>query len=1191
MVMEENREELMESSAKIPVDNELSSPLLQQIDNVIIQNLEYPWKDIEDTKPTDLEYELFCGALESFWSKPLIELIDDWTISMETILPTIRSSIRIYTKAASCEEKVREMDIELARWVEFGLSSNHSISYAGNNQMIMIGCSLTKQLSAMHEKDLSVTFCTSKYLHYIMDIISSKQHYSSTRCEAAQALLGILFHPSISWKFMATEIEGNKYTPYEQIIHLFMKPEQDVPLDLLVVLQKIASYFAFKYNTDVIINCTQRLFVEEDCDVDVDTTQLFSSFKILNNFFSKIRDDFSYMSRTAHRTVVENCLIPHVCAHVASPSQDARIRYLAIRCLQLLCDFDGTDITGAVFLSHMGAQTVSLVGRLLQQLSEDSKEKSLLPYALRAIVLVDKLAASNEKCVPVIDVPERVTILQNMLHMLLVEEGRLAMISALSFGDNPKHLLHMCDLQKSILTPEGHIVDDIKTRFRQTATYGYLCEILFALARNQSDGMFWRMHGPEIIKLIDCNLISAATSLKHWLEPFREELALGRNINTLNFLTMRLTYHSEKYVEGDPPLALVTVLRLIDAVLDEPEDATLFDVSSDEIRFDYYAKFYEDDGLEKIRNVLDVANTEQSKRVHYRCTALTGDSYIYCQFVRSAANIMCKLLSSLQAINQNPDKLIIDTLLRTYTLCCMDEASSDRIVRETIINSIALFIFPILSDRQGLRRAGQRSFLELFLNSGFERPPNFFATLDILLQLFPLPSDLLANVIGINVQEITSVEKLWSDRILEHEKQLQFAIMLGISSSQRLKRRLFDLFKRLAYCSENNALCLIDILIKQSLRMLTSSAHTAVIDAFEDDIVEEESNVRFGNAVDLVTASFYAFLATCSGEFMLRNSMVIIISQRRSYIPTLLKFFKLASPKTSPHVSFQTHVIKIFRNLCIADNNFDGKIDCLPRDVYIKICDNLVEHFGNGQHNIETIMLAMESVCSIGHSSAFGRAVINNAVISNEGALLRLMDRVLMGEPIDKLLFELATQLVDLFENVLKKDSVRFLAMKLQSSTNSEPHSLVRLKNQLTELNCSKDMLLSLQRALDASTQAESVEALPEDLEAYEWPENVTTVQQVDSRQITNYHVKDLLNSDNGNFHDNAALSTVDLNMLNEEFFPETVLISAKKSASPVQPQSINSVPKWKTFNFEGPKRKRPYTTKKILMRPKIRRY
>lgn len=138
-----------------------------------------------------------------------------------------------------------------------------------------------------------------------------------------------------------------------------------------------------------------------------------------------------------------------------------------------------------------------------------------------------------------IDAPERVTVLQNMLHMLLVEEGRLAMISALSFGDNLKHLLHMCDLQKSLLTSDGHTDDDIKTRFRQTATYGYLCEILFALARNQSSGIFWRKHGPEISKLIDCNLISAATSLKHWLEPFREELALGGDINTLNFLTMR----------------------------------------------------------------------------------------------------------------------------------------------------------------------------------------------------------------------------------------------------------------------------------------------------------------------------------------------------------------------------------------------------------------------------------------------------------------------------------------------------------------------------------------------------------------------------------------------------------------------------------------------------------------------------
>lgn len=138
-----------------------------------------------------------------------------------------------------------------------------------------------------------------------------------------------------------------------------------------------------------------------------------------------------------------------------------------------------------------------------------------------------------------IDAPERVAVLQNMLHMLLVEEGRFAMISALSFGDNLKHLLHICDLQKLVLTSEGHVDDDIKTRFRQTTTYGYLCEILFALARNQSSGAFWRKYGPKINKLMDCNLISAATSLKQWLEPFREELALGENINTLNFLIMR----------------------------------------------------------------------------------------------------------------------------------------------------------------------------------------------------------------------------------------------------------------------------------------------------------------------------------------------------------------------------------------------------------------------------------------------------------------------------------------------------------------------------------------------------------------------------------------------------------------------------------------------------------------------------
>lgn len=136
---------------------------------------------------------------------------------------------------------------------------------------------------------------------------------------------------------------------------------------------------------------------------------------------------------------------------------------------------------------------------------------------------------------------------------------------------------------------------------------------------------------------------------------------------------------------------------------------------------------------------------------------------------------MYKLLSSLKAINQSPDKLIVDTLLTTYSLCCMDEASSDRIVKGIIINSFALFVFPTISGR---RKTSQQSFLELFLDSGFDKPPNFFATLDILLQLFPLPSDLLANIVCINMQEVTSVEKLWSSHILENRKQLQFATMV-----------------------------------------------------------------------------------------------------------------------------------------------------------------------------------------------------------------------------------------------------------------------------------------------------------------------------------------------------------------------------------------------------------------------------
>lgn len=92
--------------------------------------------------------------------------------------------------------------------------------------------------------------------------------------------------------------------------------------------------------------------------------------------------------------------------------------------------------------------------------------------------------------------------------------------------------------------------------------------------------------------------------------------------------------------------------------------------------------------------------------------------------------------------------------------------------------------------------------------------------------------------------------------------------------------------------------------------MLKSSAYAAITDAFvEESVEEEESNVRFGAAADVATASFFAFMATCSAELIFRDPFIAVISQRKNYISTVLKFFKLASPKTLPHVSFQRHII------------------------------------------------------------------------------------------------------------------------------------------------------------------------------------------------------------------------------------------------------------------------------------------
>lgn len=175
-----------------------------------------------------------------------------------------------------------------------------------------------------------------------------------------------------------------------------------------------------------------------------------------------------------------------------------------------------------------------------------------------------------------------------------------------------------------------------------------------------------------------------------------------------------------------------------------------------------------------------MANDEQSKRVRGRCTSLSCDSYIYSQFVRSATSIIYKLFVSLQAINHCPEKVTASALLRTYSLCCMDELCFDQTVRGIILKSFALFIAPDI-PRQGVRRLGQQSFLELLLKVGFEKPSNFFAGLDILRHLLPIPSYSLVNAVGINPENAILIDKLWSDSILACEKQLQFAVLVGLS--------------------------------------------------------------------------------------------------------------------------------------------------------------------------------------------------------------------------------------------------------------------------------------------------------------------------------------------------------------------------------------------------------------------------
>lgn len=67
---------------------------------------------------------------------------------------------------------------------------------------------------------------------------------------------------------------------------------------------------------------------------------------------------------------------------------------------------------------------------------------------------------------------------------------------------------------------------------------------------------------------------------------------------------------------------------------------------------------------------------------------------------------------------------------------------------------------------------------------------------------------------------------------------------------------------------------------------------------------------------------------------------------------------------------------KFFRNICNGDGEFEGTLIHLPHEIYIAICDSLVEHFGNSEHNLETAVLALKVLCDIGRFSTFGNAAV-----------------------------------------------------------------------------------------------------------------------------------------------------------------------------------------------------------------------
>uniref|UniRef100_A0A915BQK9 Uncharacterized protein n=3 Tax=Parascaris univalens TaxID=6257 RepID=A0A915BQK9_PARUN len=1133
--------------------------------------IEPPWTHLDEKEEfSQSDYELFCDALQRFNEIAVEGNGDEWLETMKRLLPTLRSSIRNYSDKHPTEYDEGRLEERLVSWVEFWLSKLAPFQGDIVNEIyIRVGCRIAQRLFLMPSQRFTLALNRRHIMHRLLDLVESRRMCNTTRCEAARTLFTSLFHCEASADAVFEGVVGDSegVTPYVRIIKLLLHANE-MPIHVVLQLRSVVNYCAFLYWLMSIRKSANAEASREKGDDE--SIALLTSLKKMADFVTVWRKRKNEDRRFLYKSLHESGILQSLCSLATLTKVSNRVRIAAVQLLRVLVDFHGGDIAGTVLLAHSTTEIVSLVIKILTRSEKvmkqrnSSTERSLLPYALHTLQLIDTLAIANQSDDDM-DCEQRISALRAMLMLSVTTEGVKSLVAALAYPSCMKHLLEVFTLGNAAIGDE-HMSGEMKTRMRHSASYGYACEILFTLARFQSDGCFWRKHGAVLCHLIDGSFISAATSLKQWTDPLRYALAHAANASSLHFLLQRLESYSDKFENGEPPFAAITVLRLLNALLDEHHSVS--NMSRNERYNEIISMFYEEDGLEQVVRLLKLANMKRSPGSAGSRSTLSGDSSIYVALVYPALCLIGKVHKSLASINKLLDVSAIDVLLDTYAVCGFGRTCEHIRIRRLILEALNAHV----SLQSSSSKSSLHVMLEKLLTYGLSQPRTFLAVVDIVRRLLPRP--VLASVVDrlceADRQILLSSCGTWMDHLLMFKQHLSFIVLLGITTSRVLRSHVIALCVRLAHLGVNAAKFIAGELLEQALRALAVSSQNAVLNALNDesddegDIVSEE--VRFGAATDYTTAAMIALTASCVRDTTICIAFADLLASRRLFLSTALKFFNVASHKTVSHVVFQKHLIRMFVELCQMSDTEQGEVPILLSELHFMVCSALCEHVGQNEQSLDTVIPALKALITIGDASKHTRASVQKAFNSRPGVLTRFIRRLEATSDYSSSALNIASGLLlTLIENFFAKSASLCVVLQWPLSVDESSggdcveHPLLRLTaflRESTDFEWSSAIVPRLENILrmlehSCGSNALGNACMEDDL----WPNLENGFHQI-ARSLTVLNafsrcaISDELDGLDSHMDFDPPMMAVDVKQIADEFFPMGIVDKRSFDAS-----------------------------------------